>query len=70
MTNFPSDIIFTKSDASTSDEKVEKLNKELNIDYRDCIGILIYFLSTRVNFSFSVHKLELFSSNPGKLHFK
>ena len=26
-TNFPSNIIFTKSDASTSDEKIEKLTR-------------------------------------------
>ena len=37
-TTFPYNMIFTKSDDSTSDEKVEKLNRELNINYRDCIG--------------------------------
>ena len=69
-TTFPSDMIFTKSDASTSDDKVEKLAREFNIHYRDCIGSLIYLLSTRVYLSFSVHKLANFSSNPGKLHFE
>ena len=47
----PSDMIFTKADASTSDEQVEKLTRELNIHYRDCIGSLIYILSTRVDLS-------------------
>ena len=28
--NFPSDMIFTKDDVSTSDEQVDKLNKEFN----------------------------------------
>ena len=30
-TTFPSDMIFTKEDVSTSDEQVEKLTKEYNI---------------------------------------
>ena len=60
-TTLPSDMIFTKSDASTSDDKVEKLAREFNIHYRDCIGSLIYLLSTRVDLSFSVHKLAKFS---------
>ena len=37
-TTFPYDIIFTKADASNSDEQVEKLTRELNIHYRACIG--------------------------------
>ena len=45
-TTFPYDMIFTKYDASTSDEQVEKLNKEFNIHYRYCIGSFIYLLST------------------------
>ena len=36
-TTFPYDMIFAKSDASTSDENVEKLTREFNIHYRDCI---------------------------------
>ena len=43
---FPFDIIFTNSDASTSDDKVEKFTRESNIHYRACIGSLIYLLST------------------------
>ena len=37
-TNFSSDMIFTKANASSSDDKVEKLTKEFNIHYRACIG--------------------------------
>ena len=59
-TNFPSDMMFTKADAHTSDEKVEKLTREFNIHYRYCIGSLIYLLSTRVYLSFAVHKLVKF----------
>ena len=33
-TTLPSNMIFTKDDTFTSDEKVEKLNMELNIHYR------------------------------------
>ena len=36
-TTFPSDMIFTKADTSTSDEQVEKLTREFNIHYRYCI---------------------------------
>ena len=69
-TNLPADMIFTKEDVSTSDEQVEKLTREYNIHYRACIQSLIYLLSTRVNLSFTVHKLANFSSNPGKVHFE
>ena len=40
-TNLPSDIIFTKSDTSTSDEQVDKLTGEFNVHYRSCITSLI-----------------------------
>ena len=66
----PSDMIFTKEGVSTSDEQVERLTREYNIHYRSCIGSLIYLLSTRMDLSFSVHKLETFSDNPGKVHFE
>ena len=59
-----------KSDASTSDDKVEKLTREFNIHYIYCIGSLIHLLSTKVDLSVAVHKLEKFSSNPGKVHVK
>ena len=46
------------------------MTRELSIHYRACIGSLIYLLSTRVDLSFAVHKLEKFSANPGKVHFE
>ena len=63
-------MIFTKEYVSTSDEKVDKLNREYNIHYRTYIGSLIYLFSTRVDLSFEVHKLAKFSENPGKVHFE
>ena len=66
----PAGTIFTKDDVSTSDEKFEKLTRDYNIHYRACIGSLIYLLSTRVDLSFSVHKLAKFSANPGKVNFE
>ena len=69
-TTLPADVIFTKEDVSTSDEQVERLTREYIIHYRSCIGYLIYFLSTRVDLSFAVHKLEKFSDNSGKVHFE
>ena len=68
--NFPSDIIFSKADTSTSDDQVEKFTRGFNIHYRACIVSLVYFLSTRVDLRFAVHKLSKFSSNPGKVHFE
>ena len=68
-TTFPSDIIFTKEDVSTSDEQVDKLTRGFNIHYRFCMGSLIYLLSTRVYLSFAVHKSAKFSANPGKVNF-
>ena len=63
-------MIFTKEDVSTSDEQVENLDREYNIHYRACIGSLIYLLSTRVDLSFAVQKLEKFSENTGKVQFE
>ena len=50
----------TKEDDSTSDEQVEVLSIEYNIHYIDCVGSLIYLLSTKVDLYFAVHKLENF----------
>ena len=69
-TNLPSGMIFTKADTSNSDEQVENLTRKFNIHYRSCIGSLIYLLSTRVDLSFAVHKLETVSSNPSTVHFE
>ena len=69
-TTLPDDMIFTKEDVSTSDEQIERLNREYNIHYRSCIGSLIYLLSTRVYLSFAVHKLAKFSANNGKVQFE
>ena len=63
-------MIFTKEDVSTSDEQVEKSTREYNIHYRDCIGSLIFLLSTRVDLSFAVRKLAKISANPGKVNFE
>ena len=67
---FPYYMIFTKYYASTSDEQMENFTREFNINYRACIVSLIYMFSTRVYFSFAVHKLARFSSNTGKLDFE
>ena len=66
----PSGIILTKDYVSTSDEQVENLNREFNIHYRACIGLLISLLSNRVYLSFSVHKLSKFLSNASKVNFE
>ena len=66
----PADIILKKEDVYTSDQQVEKFTREYNIYYIACIGSLIYLLSTRVDLSFAVYKLEKFSANPGKVHFE
>ena len=39
---FPSDMIFIKDDAYTSDYKVYKLTRSFNIHCRACIGSLVY----------------------------
>ena len=59
-TTLPYDMILTKSNAYTSDEKYEKLTREFKINYRYCTRSLIYLLSTRVNLSFAVQKLATF----------
>ena len=61
-------MIFTKKYAFTSDEQVEVLYREYNINYRAFGGSFIYILSKIVDSCFAVHNLEKFSSNPGKLY--
>ena len=63
-------MIFTEDDVCTSDEQVQKLNREINIHYKYCIGSLIHLLSTIVDLSFAVHKLAKSSENTGKVHFE
>ena len=70
QTILPADMIPTKEDVSTSDEQVENLTREYNINYRAFLGSLIYLLSTRVDLSSSVHKLAKFSANTGIVHFE
>ena len=48
-TTLPADMIFTKEDVSTSNEKVEKLNREYNIHYISSVGSFIYLMSTLVD---------------------
>ena len=69
-TTFPSDMIFTKSDASTNYDQVDKLTREFNINYRAFIGSLICLLPAIVDLIFALHKLAKISSNPGKVHFE
>ena len=53
-------MIFIKAYVSTSYDKVDKLTREFNINYRDFIVSFIYLLYTRVKISL----------NPGKVHLK
>ena len=63
-------MIFTKEDASTSDEQVEVLSREYKIHYRYCVVSVIYLSSTRVDLCFAARKLETVSSNLGKVQFE
>ena len=69
-TTLLSEMIFTKYDTYISNEQVQKLTRELKIHYRACMVSLIYLLSTKVDLSFSVHKLAKFSENPRTVHFE
>ena len=69
-TTLTSDLIFAKSDVSTSDDQVEMLTKEIKYSLQSLYWIIDLFLSKRVYLSFSVHKLAKFSSNPDKAHFE
>ena len=48
-TKLPSDMIFTKADASNSDEQVKNLTRKFSIQYRACSVSLIRLFSTRVD---------------------
>ena len=60
-TTLPSDMIFTKADASTSYEQVDNLTRAFNIHYKYCIKSLIYVLSTRVDWSSAEHNFAKLS---------
>ena len=51
------------------DTSQKNMNLPVMRKLRSWIGSLIYLLSTRVDWSFVVHKLAKFSENPGKVHF-
>ena len=51
-------MIFTKEDASVSDEQGEVLSRYYNIHYRACVVSLVYISSKKVDSCFAVHKLE------------
>ena len=51
------DMIFTKEDSSTRNKHVEVLYREYKIQYRACVGSLIYLFSTRVYLCFVVDNL-------------
>ena len=69
-TTLPHDMILTNEYSSISDEQVEVLSREYKIHYRACVESLICLLSTRMDFCFTVHKVEKFSSNPSKVTFE
>ena len=47
---------------------MEILSRQYNIHYKACVGSLIYLFSSRVDLYLSAHKLEMFSSNNGKVN--
>ena len=69
-TTLSSDMIFTKSNASSSNEEVKKLTRDFDIHHRACIESLIYLLSTIVDLSFAAHKLTKISENLVKYSLK
>ena len=57
--------------ADLNDAPVTDLLRQANISIiQISIVSLIYLLSTRVDLSFAVHKLAMFSANSGKVHFE
>ena len=69
-TPLPCDFIAT-SDLQAKDEKEsEKIQKEYNIDYRACIGCLLYLSYTHPDIIFAVNKLAKYGIKPGEYHMK
>ena len=62
-------MIFTKADASNSDEKVKKLTRILNNHHRACIDSLICFFY-KSGLGFCSAQVRKVFSKPGKLHFE
>ena len=67
-TNFTSDMIFTKADASTSYEQVEKWTRQFNIYYIVCIESF-FFVIYKSRFEFFSTSVRKVLSNLGKVHF-
>ena len=69
-TTLPHDMIFTKEDDSTSNEKAEVFSIDYNTHYRDFVRKLNYLISTKVDLCFAVQNMVKLSSNPGRVHFE
>ena len=63
-------MILTKEYGCTNDKQVEVLSRGYKLHYRACVGSMIYLLYKSVDLCFVVHKMEVFSSNIGKVHFE
>jgi ornithine carbamoyltransferase len=52
-----------------TDEEVNKLQTEYNVDYASCIGSLIYLSMTRCDTIYAINKLAKYSKHPSRNHF-
>ncbi len=65
----PSNVVFSKTDKSQSEDEVEKLASKWGFEYASAIGSLIYLLNTAPMLMFSIRKLAKFMHLPGEPHF-
>ena len=67
-TPLPSTFVPTTDDLAPTTEKAIELQKQYNIDYRACIGCLLYLCYTRFDIVFATNKLAKFGHRPGETH--
>jgi hypothetical protein len=68
-TPLPSGFVPSLEDLSPTDDDAHTLSIEYKIDFRSCIGSLIYLTLTRTDILYAVNKLAKFDHRPGKTHF-
>ena len=65
----PTNFTPSTNDLSPTDADALTLSQEYKIDFRSCIGSLIYLTLTRTDILFAVNKLAKFAHRPGKIYF-
>ena len=69
-TPLPSTFILTSDDLAPDIDQSEQLQQEFNLDFRACVGCLLYLAYTRPDIIYGVNKLAKCGHRPGETHIR